>query len=78
MSNLEKVVLLADYLEPNRNFPGVLRLRQLAQSDLSQAMLHVTETKISYLLENSKVIFPGTLVTRNYYLLESEQSNEDN
>lgn len=38
MSLLEKIVYMADYIEPNRDFPGVDELRVLAYSDLDGAM----------------------------------------
>lgn len=39
MSVLEKIIYIADYMEPNRDFPGVDRLRELAFTDLDAAML---------------------------------------
>lgn len=39
MSKLEKIIYLADYVEPNRDFEGVLPLRELAYRDLDAAML---------------------------------------
>lgn len=38
MSVLEKIIYVADYMEPNRDFPGVDKLRQLAFSDLDGAL----------------------------------------
>ena len=38
MNLLEKIIYVADYLEPNRNFPGVEKLRELAFSDLDEAL----------------------------------------
>ena len=45
MNTLEKIVYVADYMEPNRDFPGVERLRELAYTDLTAALklgLHMT------------------------------------
>ena len=39
MSMLEKIIYLADYVEPNRDFDGVQTLRELAYADLDEAML---------------------------------------
>lgn len=39
MTTLEKIIYVADYMEPNRDFPGVERLRRLAFTDLDEAML---------------------------------------
>ncbi len=39
MTLLEKIIYLADYIEPSRDFNGVDTLRQLAYEDLDRAML---------------------------------------
>lgn len=39
MTTLEKIIYVADYMEPNRDFPGVDKLRELARTDLDAAML---------------------------------------
>ena len=39
MTTLEKIIYMADYMEPNRDFPGVEKLRKLAYTDLDAAML---------------------------------------
>jgi nicotinate-nucleotide adenylyltransferase len=38
MTTLEKIIYLADYIEPTRNFEGVDQMRQLAYEDLDKAM----------------------------------------
>ncbi len=38
MTLLEKIIYVADYMEPCRNFPGVEKLRKLAYSDLDGAL----------------------------------------
>lgn len=38
MNTLEKILYVADYMEPNRDFPGVERLRELAFTDLDEAL----------------------------------------
>ena len=39
MTTLEKIIYVADYMEPNRDFPGVEEMRQLAETDLDGALL---------------------------------------
>lgn len=39
MTTLEKIIYVADYMEPNRDFPGVDELRRLAFTDLDAALL---------------------------------------
>ena len=38
MGLLEKVIYMADYIEPNRDFEGVEELRRLAYEDLDRAL----------------------------------------
>ncbi len=38
MNVLEKIIYVADYMEPNRDFPGVEKLRELAYTDLDEAL----------------------------------------
>ena len=39
MTTLEKIIYVAGYMEPNRDFPGVKELRELAHTDLDAALL---------------------------------------
>ena len=43
MTTLEKIVYLADFIEPTRDFPGVERVRALAFADLSGAMIQALQ-----------------------------------
>src|SRR5690606_34869812 len=39
MTLLEKIIYLADYIEPGRHFPGVEEVRDLAKEDLNKALI---------------------------------------
>ncbi len=49
MSLLEKIIYVADYMEPNRDFPGVERLRELAFSDIDGALKLGLEMTLEHL-----------------------------
>ncbi len=49
MSTLEKIIYVADYMEPNRTMPGVDRLRQLAYTDLTAALKLGLEMTLQHL-----------------------------
>jgi len=49
MNTLEKIVYVADYMEPNRDFPGVERLRSLAFTDLTAALKLGLEMTLEHL-----------------------------
>ncbi|MCM3785764.1 bis(5'-nucleosyl)-tetraphosphatase (symmetrical) YqeK [Neobacillus mesonae] len=65
MSLLDKVVCLADYIEPGRDFPGVNNIRELAEHSLEEALLAGFDGTITHLISLKKVIYPLTLYTRN-------------
>ena len=60
MNTLEKIIYVADYMEPNRNFSGVEELRKLAYSDLDKALCRGLEMTLCMLTEQGKEISPGT------------------
>jgi predicted HD superfamily hydrolase involved in NAD metabolism len=69
MSKLEKIIYLADHIEEGRNFSGVKKVRRLAAKDLDQAIVESASNMLSYLVQKKLPIHPGTVNTRNHYLL---------
>lgn len=68
MSQLEKIIFLADLIEPGRRFPGVEELRSLAEKDFDRAIWRALDQTICYLIEKQQKIYPLTLMARNYFL----------
>lgn len=58
MNILEKILYVADYMEPNRDFPGVEQLRALAYSDLDKALKLGLTMTIDLLKEQGREISP--------------------
>ena len=61
MNLLEKIIYIADYIEPNRVLPGVERLRHLAFTDLDAAVKAGLEMTLSYLNEQGSEVSPQSL-----------------
>jgi nicotinate-nucleotide adenylyltransferase len=70
MTLLEKVIYLADYMEPGRSFPGVERLRALAETDLDAALLLGFEMSIREMEERELPLHPNTVGARDWLLLQ--------
>lgn len=68
MSDFEKVIFLADMIEPGRDYPGRQELADLAAVDLDAAMLSGLDATIRYCLERQRILHPRTIHTRNYFL----------
>ena len=76
MTLLEKIIYMADYIEPNRDFAGVERLRALSYKDLDKALLLGVETTIQEMEERGLPIHKRTLMARDW-LLAAGVTNED-
>jgi len=76
MSMLEKIVFIADYIEPGRNHSARLpELRRLAFQDLDKALVEVLRDTLRYLKGTDNEIDPMTQKTYDHYkkLLEKQQ-----
>lgn len=60
MSLLEKIIYIADYMEPNRTFEGVEELRRLAYRDLDEAVLLGLEMSAADLRERGLLVHTNT------------------
>ena len=67
MSLLEKIVFLADAIEPGRDYPLVGRLRELSVTDLDRACLESLEGTVSFLKQQGvRDIDRDTLMARDW------------
>ncbi len=60
MTTLEKILYVADYMEPNRDFPGVEKLRHFAYTDLDKALKLGLEMTVEMLQKNNQEISPAS------------------
>ena len=65
MTLLEKVIYLADYIEPTRSFPGVEALRKACYEDLDAGLLLGLEMTIQEMEARGAPIHPKTLEARD-------------
>ena len=70
MTVLEKIIFLADLIEPGRDYPGVEKLRALAEKDLDRAVLKALDNNIIYIVTKGQLIHPNTIEARNYIIKE--------
>ncbi len=61
MTTLEKIIYLADYMEPNRDFEGVEQLRALAYTDLDAAVALGCQMSILEMEEKGRDVHPNTI-----------------
>lgn len=69
MSMLEKIVYIADCIEPNRKkHSWMSALRNLAYCDIDEAVVFGINVSLSHLVEQNKLINPLSIDARNFLL----------
>ena len=68
MSLLEKIVFVADYIEPGRKHaPNLGEIRFLAFQDLDKTLIRILKDTLSYLETSGGEVDPATEITYKYY-----------
>lgn len=75
MTLLEKIIYVADYIEPGRQFPGVEEVRELAKTNLDQALIKSLQNTITFLLKKNQAIYPDTIKTYNSLVIKGGKSS---
>ncbi|GIN38574.1 bis(5'-nucleosyl)-tetraphosphatase (symmetrical) YqeK [Heyndrickxia oleronia] len=73
MTLLEKIIYLADYIEPGRQFPGVEEARKLAKKDLDEALIYSVKNTIIFLMNKNQAVYPDTFTFYNDLVMKKER-----
>ncbi|MBR3120205.1 MULTISPECIES: bis(5'-nucleosyl)-tetraphosphatase (symmetrical) YqeK [Oceanobacillus] len=65
MSKLDKIIFLADYIEPGRSFPGIDKVRGIAEQNLTQACWMASKNTITYLMSKNVTVYPDSFHAYN-------------
>lgn len=77
MTVLEKIIYIADYIEPNRSLlPDMEIIRKEAYTNLDQCLLHILQNSMNYLGKKHSVVDPLTRETYEYYKNIYDMSHE--
>lgn len=55
MTKLEKIVFIADAIEPNRDFKGIEDIRRKSVVDLNDTMLMLLDSSIKFLISKNQL-----------------------
>lgn len=72
MSILTQIIFIADYVEPERNFPGVEYARTLAYQNIDKAVGYKMTTTMKHLMDEEKILFLPTVEFYNQWILRSK------
>ncbi len=76
MNLLEKIIYIADYIEPLRSFEGIENMRKIAFEDLDKCIVYCSESTIKFILRKGVLLHKNTVDTRNYSLMLIKNRNE--
>ena len=68
MTLLEKIIYIADYIEPNRKLiPGLAEIRSIVFQDIDRAVYLSAQRTVRYLKGGGRAVDPMTISTCEYY-----------
>lgn len=73
MSKLEKIIYIADMIEPSRRFEGVEQIREATLKDLDEGVLQGLTHSTEYLLSSGNLVDINSVKARNYLILEKKK-----
>ncbi|MBS4761113.1 bis(5'-nucleosyl)-tetraphosphatase (symmetrical) YqeK [Carnobacteriaceae bacterium zg-ZUI252] len=68
MSDVAKVLFVADYIEDGRTFEGVDEARRLANENLDEAIAYKLQQTLAYLANKGLRIYPDTVLAYNAWV----------
>lgn len=66
MTLIEKILFIADKIEPNRKYDTVEELRRIADYDIDKAIVKFLDDSFEYLEKKSQKIHPLSVKARDY------------
>ena len=67
MSLLEKIIFLADAIEPDRDYPGVDEIRKQAEGSIDKACLMSLKGTVDHIEKQGIYMDPDTLEAKDYF-----------
>ena len=79
MTKTEKLVFIADYIEPGRKTPGVEEIRDMAynQGSLDKTIYEISKRTVLFLIEKDITVYGATIACLNYYNYSDERIKDD-
>jgi predicted HD superfamily hydrolase involved in NAD metabolism len=78
MTMLDKIIFIADYIEPGRCFEDIEKIRTTAFNDIDAAMLIALNNSIRYIIDKGMLIHTNTIEARNFIIKQSYLQNRSN
>lgn len=73
MTQLEKIIYIADFTERGRCFPEAGEVREISEKDLDAAVLKESEYVIKFVIDSGKILCIDTVEVRNSFLTKIKE-----
>lgn len=70
MSKVEKIIYIADMIEPGRDFPGIEDLRKISRVDIDEAMGACIHQTVQFLTSKKLPLFPDSIDCYNEHVMK--------
>ena len=79
MTKTEKLVFIADYIEPGRKTPGVEEIRDMAynQGSLDKTIYEISKRTVLFLISKDITVYGTTISCLNYYNYSDRKNKDD-
>lgn len=76
MTNLEKLVYIADMIEPGRTMPQAEELRRMVEENLDDALIYAIDCSIKHVIKKGRLIHPDSIHARNYLVERRDELSD--
>ena len=77
MTNLEKLIYIADMIEPGRTMPQAEELRKKVETNLDDALIYAIDCSIKHVIKKGRLIHPDSIHARNYLIERRDELSDD-
>ncbi|KRN99779.1 bis(5'-nucleosyl)-tetraphosphatase (symmetrical) YqeK [Companilactobacillus kimchiensis] len=72
MTQVDKCVFVGDFIEPERDFPGINEARNYAKKSLDSAVAFELKHSLQHLVSKNREIYPETFISYNYWITKGD------
>lgn len=77
MNTMDKIIFIADKIEPNRTYLDTNAFLEIAKQDLDHAILKVCQLSMKHTLDKVSLIHPDTIFLMNQIIMQKKEEKEN-
>lgn len=77
MTQLEKLIYIADMIEPGRTMPQAEELRKMVEENTDDALIYAIDCSIKHVIKKGRLIHPDSIDARNYLIERRDELRDE-